>query len=62
MSSISPTGPVVKVKPSPNVYTLLVILAVIFLGLAVGFAMYNLMVNYGFSFKELFTGQGAPQV
>lgn len=54
-----PSGrsPVVKVKPQPNIYTLLLILAIIFLAVTVGMVMHNLMTAYGMTFTELFTGQ-----
>ncbi len=50
-------SPVVKVKPQPNIYTLLLVLAIIFLAVTVGIVMHNLMTAYGMTFAELFTGQ-----
>ncbi|OPX23360.1 MAG: hypothetical protein B1H04_03790 [Planctomycetales bacterium 4484_123] len=52
--------PVVKVKPSSNVYTVLLIVAILCLGVAVGMTVYDLMERYGLLFKELFTGQEIP--
>ena len=57
-------GPVIQVKPQPNVYTVLLIVAVLFMAVTVGRVMYNLMSpvsrpdglagGYGLSFSELF--------
>ena len=57
-------GPVIQVKPQPNVYTVLLIVAVLFMAVTVGMVMYNLMSpvsrldgspgGYGLSFGELF--------
>lgn len=52
--------PVVTVKPQPDIYTLLLILAVLALGSVVGYLIYNLMTVYGLTFQELFTGQEIP--
>ncbi len=60
MTSATTSGPVVTVKPQPNVYTILLIVAILFLATAVGFCLYNLMHNYGLTFGELFTGQKIP--
>ncbi len=49
--------PVVRVKPQPNIYTLLLILAIVFLAAAVGIVMYDLMTTYEMTFAELFTGR-----
>jgi hypothetical protein len=54
-----PSGAVVRVKPQPDIYTLLVILAVLVMAVAVGFVAHNLMVNYGLTFQQLFSGQPA---
>ena len=52
--------PVVKVKPASNVYTVLLIVAILCLAVAVGMTVYDLVEHYGLSFKELFTGQEIP--
>ena len=52
-------GPVVKVKPGSNVYTVLLILV---LAVAVGAVVYDLTQTYGLSFAELFSGQKVPSV
>lgn len=58
MTSI-PSGqsPVGKFKPQPDIYTLLLILAIVFLAVTVGLVIYNLMTTYDMKFVELFTGQ-----
>ena len=62
MTSTSPSGPVVKVKPQPDVYTLLLIVAIFCLAVAVGAVVWNLVTHYGLSFTQLFTGQEAPPI
>jgi len=62
MALMSPSGPVVKVKPQPNVYTLLLIVAILVLAFAAGTVIYDLMENYGLTFQQLFTGQEIPAV
>jgi len=54
--------PVVRVKPSSNVYTVLLIVAILVLAVATGAVVYDLMHNYGLSFAELFSGQQVPSV
>ncbi|MDY7009825.1 MAG: hypothetical protein SVV80_03645 [Planctomycetota bacterium] len=53
-SGQSPAG---KVKPQPDIYTLLLILAIVFLAVTVGIVIYNLMTTYDMKFVELFTGR-----
>ena len=53
---------VAKVKPQPNIYTLLLILAIIFLAVTVGIVMHNLMTAYDMTFVELFTGREIASV
>jgi len=57
MSTISP-GQVVRVKPQSNIYTLLLVLAILFLGATVGIMLYDLMTTYGMTFASIFTGKG----
>ncbi len=47
----------VETKPQPDIYTLLLIVAIIFLAVTVGMVMYNLMTTYGLTFAEMFTGR-----
>ena len=52
----SPQGPVVKVKPEPNIYTILLIIAIVASLAALIVMIWNLTVNYGMSFGEVFSG------
>ena len=52
--------PAVKVKPQSNIYTLLLLLAIIVLAATVGIVIYELITTYGMTFSELFTGQQIP--
>jgi len=64
MTQLPSQAPVVEVKPQPNIYTLLLIVAIIALGTTVGIVMHNLMSpvvrsdggagGYGMSFGDLF--------
>ncbi|KKL93693.1 hypothetical protein LCGC14_1872130 [marine sediment metagenome] len=54
------SGPVVKVKPQSNIYTLLLVVAIVCLAVTVGVVVNDLMSNYGLTFQELFTGQEIP--
>jgi len=55
-------SPLVKTKPQPDIYTLLLIVAIIFLAVTVGMVMYNLMTTYGLTFTEMFTGRETSPV
>ena len=59
MTQVS-SAPVVKVKARPNIYTLMVIVAIVLLAVTIGLVLNNLMTVYGMSFEELFTGQKIP--
>jgi len=50
-------GPVVQVKPQPNVYTVLLIVAIVVLALATGVVLYDMMTSYGMSFGDIFSSQ-----
>lgn len=54
MTATPPQGPVVRVKPQPTVYTLLLVLAILFLVIAAAVATRDLMTTYGLSFGQLF--------
>ena len=54
--------PSVKTKPQPDIYTLLLIVAIIFLAVTVGVVMHNLMTTYGLTFTEMFTGRETSPV
>jgi len=64
MTSLSPQtqGPVVRVKPQPNIYTLLLIVGILILGFTIGAVIWNLTACYGLTFGQLFTGQERPPV
>ncbi|MHC4717660.1 MAG: hypothetical protein ACYS5V_11870 [Planctomycetota bacterium] len=53
-------GPVVKVKPRSDIYTVLLGVAILVLAVAIGVVVYDLIQNYGMSFAELFTRQDIP--
>ncbi len=57
-------GPVIRVKPQPTIYTLLIIVAILVLGVTLGFVLHNLLTaspdGYGLSFGELFGPFKAP--
>jgi hypothetical protein len=54
MSTFNPQGPLIRIKPQDNVYTVLLAVAILFLALAAGIVLHSLMVNYGMSFGDIF--------
>ena len=54
MTMIPLQGPVVRVKPQSNVYTVLLAVAVVILAVAIGIVVHDLMTTYGLSFGQLF--------
>ena len=46
--------PVIQVKPEPNVYTVLILVAIVALLVALVVVSHNLMSSYGLSFGEMF--------
>lgn len=52
--------PTVKVKPRSDIYTLLLLLAIVVLATTFGIVVYELVTTYGMTFGELFTGQQIP--
>ena len=54
--SETPRGPVIEVPPQPAIYTILIIIAILVLGAAVGVVCWKLMGagGYGLEFKDLF--------
>jgi len=52
-------GPLIEVKPQPNVYTVLLIVAVVALGITVAVVLYNLLsaAGYGMSLGQVFAGR-----
>ena len=57
MTMIPPEGPVVKIQPQSNVYTVLLAVGVVVLVAAIGVVVYDLMTTYGLSFGQLFQSQ-----
>lgn len=58
-------GPAVTVKPQADIYTLLLIVAIIALGVAVGMVLYNLLTpvaegGYGLDFGAIFDPSKLP--
>ena len=49
-----PQQPIVQAKLQPNIYTVLLIIAIVALGVTVGVAIWNLTTVYGLSFGEIF--------
>ena len=47
-------GPVIAVKPQPNVYTVLLIIAIVAMAVAAIIGVDDLTNNYGMSFGDLF--------
>ena len=62
MAAMSMQGPVVRVKPQPDIYTLLLILAILFLAVTIGIVLHDLMTTYGMTFGEIFTGKAKGQL
>ena len=60
MTQTQPQGPVVPVKPQPNIYTVLLIIAVIGMAVAVGISLNDLMHNYGMTLGDLFDPKYNP--
>lgn len=49
-------GSMVRVKPQPDIYTLLLVLAILGVLTAIAFCLHNLLSTYGMSFGDVFTG------
>ena len=49
-------GSMVRIKPQPDIYTLLLALAILALLTAIAFVLHNLLATYGMSFGDVFTG------
>jgi hypothetical protein len=52
-------GPIVTVKPQANVYTVLLIIAILAMGFAAGVLAYDMIQNYGMTFGEIFSAGAA---
>ena len=65
MSQLPPSG-TIQVKPQSNVYTLMMIITILVLGVAIGFVMHKLMSapihgGYGLEFGQIFEPVQAPK-
>jgi len=64
MTETPTQGPVVEVKAQPNIYTILVLLAVIALVIAIGACFWKLTssppVGYGLEIKDFFAPLTSP--
>jgi len=64
MTQVSPEQTVVTVKPQPDVYTVLLIIGILVLGVAVGLVLYTLLSQppggYGLPFGALFDAGQLP--
>ena len=49
-----PQQPTVPAKPQANIYTVLLVIAIIALGTTVGLVIWNLTTAYGLTFGEIF--------
>ena len=59
MTEIPRVGPVVQVKPQPDVYTALLIVVIVLLAVTIGIVLHNLVApvesgGYGLGFGDLF--------
>ena len=61
MTAMPPQGPVVKVKPQPNIYTLLLLVAILFVVAATVIATQDLMNTYDVQIGDLFKHMTPPQ-
>jgi hypothetical protein len=64
MTQTPSRGPVIEVKPQPNVYTVLLIVAIMALAVAIGVVLRRLMAEvptgYGLQFGQIFKGGYLP--
>ena len=65
MTQANPEGPIVTVKAQPDVYTVLLIVAILVLGVSIGLVLNNLLSappsGYGLSFGALFDSAKLPE-
>ena len=63
MTQAPSQAPIVAVKPQPNLYTVLLVLAIVALAATIGMVLYNLLADvaggagYGLTFGEVLTGK-----
>ena len=65
MTQMNTEAPTVTVKAQPDIYTVLLIVAILVMGVSIGLVMHNLMAappdGYGFSFGALFDSAKLPE-
>lgn len=65
MTQLPSQGPVVQVRPQPNIYTLLLIVAILAVAVTVAVVLYNLLldppVGYGLDFGAIFDSSKLPE-
>ena len=65
MTQANTDAPTITVKPQPDIYTVLLIVAILVLGVAVGLVLHKLMAappgGYGLSFGALFDCAKLPE-
>ena len=49
-----PQQSMIRSRPQPNIYTLLLVVSIIALGATIGVAIWNLTTIYGLKFGEIF--------
>jgi hypothetical protein len=54
MTQASQQSTTVRVKPQPDIYTALLVVAILVLAAALGIVIWNLTSNYGLPFAEIF--------
>ena len=63
MTQMPSTPPVVQVKPQPNIYTVLLIVAIVALAVTIGLVLYNLLADvaagkgYGLTLPQVLKGE-----
>ncbi len=64
MTQLTTPGQVVRAKPQPSIYTLLIIIAILVLAVTIGFVLWNLLSappgGYGLSIGDLFSPSAVP--
>jgi hypothetical protein len=65
MTQAPSRGPLLQVKPAPNIYTLLLIVAIVALIFTISVVLYNLLAGlpngYGLSFGQVLKGALPPE-
>ncbi len=54
MTQLPQQQPMINAKPQADIYSLLLIVAILALATTIGFVMWNLMSTYGLEFEEIF--------